>query len=233
MVGAGAAVGGLSVALGGGDAAKIISVYHTGVAGQAGITLVSVAYAVNAAIWAAAYLLGPGFALGDDSVIRLTEFSVGDLPAVPLLAGLPNGPMGSAGTLLLMLPALAGGVAGWGLTQRIRYGRLHAWRPGRGSVADGPEPAWSLLVGAGLVAGPVAGLVMAALVWCSGGPIGAGRLSQIGRSCRWAWSPRSSPGSRCWPVRPPHEPSTPRSGRACASNRPISVDLGCPDRVRR
>ncbi|GAA2685717.1 cell division protein PerM [Actinoplanes palleronii] len=180
MVGAGAAVGGLSIALGGGDAAKIISAYHTGVAGQAGITLISVAYAANAAIWAAAYLLGPGFALGTGSAIRLTEVSVGDLPTVPLLAGLPNGPMGSAGGLLLLLPVIAGGVAGWGLTQRLRYGRAHAWRPGEGSGADAPEPAWSLLFGASLLAGPVTGLVMAALAWCSGGPVGGGRLAEIG-----------------------------------------------------
>ncbi|GIE86707.1 cell division protein PerM [Actinoplanes regularis] len=180
MVGAGGAVGGLSVALSGGDAAKILSAYHTGVAGQAGITLISIAYAANAAIWATAYLLGPGFALGTGTMIRLTEFSVGDLPALPLLAGLPNGPLGAAGTLLLMLPVVVGGVAGWGLTQRLRYGRAHAWGPGRGSGADAPEPSWSLLIGAGLLAGPVAGLLVAALAWYSGGPIGSGRLAEIG-----------------------------------------------------
>ncbi len=180
MVGAGAAVGGLSVALGGGDAAKIIAAYHTGVAGQAGITLISVAYAANAAIWATAYLLGPGFALGVGSTISLTEFSVGDLPTLPLLAGLPNGPVGGGGTLLLALPVIAGAVAGWGLTQRLRYGRANAWGPGRGSGAEAPEPDWSLLIGAGLLAGPVAGLLLGSLAWCSGGPVGAGRLAEIG-----------------------------------------------------
>ncbi|GIF06472.1 cell division protein PerM [Actinoplanes siamensis] len=180
MVGAGAAVGGLSVALGGSDATKIISAYHTGVAGQAGITLISISYAANAAIWATAYLLGPGFALGAGTIVRITEFSVGDLPTLPLLAGLPNGPVGGAGTLLLALPVIAGAVAGWGLTQRLRYGRAHAWGPGRGSGADGPQPPWSLLIGAGLLAGPVAGLLLAALAWCSGGPVGDGRLAQIG-----------------------------------------------------
>jgi hypothetical protein len=180
MVGAGAAVGGLSVALGGGDAAKIIAAYHTGVAGQAGITLISVAYAANAAVWATAYLLGPGFALGAGSIIRLTEFAVGDLPTLPLLAGLPNGPAGSGGTLLLTLPVIAGAVAGWGLTQRLRYGRAHAWGPGRNAGVDAPEPAWSLLIGAGVLAGPVAGLLLAALAWCSGGPVGDGRLAVIG-----------------------------------------------------
>ncbi|GAA2880450.1 hypothetical protein Acy02nite_20140 [Actinoplanes cyaneus] len=180
MLGAGAAVGGLSVALSGGDATKIIAAYHTGTAGQAGITLISVAYAVNAAIWATAYLLGPGFALGAGSIVSVTEVSVGDLPTLPLLAGLPNGPAGAGGALLLTLPVLAGAVAGWGLTQRLRYGRAHAWGPARGSGVDGPEPAWPLLIGAGLLAGPVAGLVVGILAWCSGGPVGSGRLAEIG-----------------------------------------------------
>ncbi|MEV4346081.1 DUF6350 family protein, partial [Actinoplanes sp. NPDC049596] len=118
ILAAGAAVTGLSVAVGGGQAADMISAYRTGVAGQAGITLVSLAYGVNGVIWAAAYLLGPGFALGTGSVVRLTEVTVGPLPTVPLLAGLPNGPMGAVGALLLSIPVLAGLAAGWMLTLR-------------------------------------------------------------------------------------------------------------------
>ncbi|MEV6343468.1 DUF6350 family protein [Actinoplanes sp. NPDC051851] len=180
ILGAGAAAGGLSVALGGGQAADIISAYHTGVAGQAGLTLVSIAYAVNAAVWAAAYLLGPGFALGVGSTIRLTEVNVGNLPTLPLLAGLPAGPMGAAGTLLLMLPVIAGAVAGWGLTQRLRYGRAHAWRPGSRPGADVPEPGWPLLLGTSVLAGPVAGAALALFSWIAGGGVGSGRLSEIG-----------------------------------------------------
>ncbi|WP_243422214.1 DUF6350 family protein, partial [Micromonospora globispora] len=73
LLGAGAGAAGLAVATGGGDAADMIGAYRTGVAGQAGITLVSLAYAPNATIWSAAYLLGPGFAIGTDTAVRTSE----------------------------------------------------------------------------------------------------------------------------------------------------------------
>jgi hypothetical protein len=183
IVGAGAVIGGLAVALGGAQAAEIIANYQTGVAGQAGITLISIGYAVNASIWVAAYLLGPGFALGVDTIVRLTEVTLGAPPMLPLIAGLPEGPMGAAGTTMLALPVIAGAVAGWTLTQRLRFGRDSAWRATRGkgkkTTAD-PEPPWLLVVGSSLFAGPVAGLLMAALAWASGGALGSGRLSEIG-----------------------------------------------------
>ncbi|MEU4158870.1 DUF6350 family protein [Actinoplanes sp. NPDC026670] len=185
VVGAGAVVGGLAVALGGAQAAEIIANYRTGVAGQAGITLISIGYAVNAAIWVAAYLLGPGFAIGTDTAVQLTEVTLGPPPMVPLIAGLPEGPIGAAGTVLLALPVIAGAVAGWTLTQRLRFGRESAWRhtrrksKGKVTVAD-VEPPWLLVITSSLLAGPVAGLVLAGLAWASGGALGSGRLSQIG-----------------------------------------------------
>ncbi|MDY7087844.1 MAG: DUF6350 family protein [Actinomycetota bacterium] len=170
VVAAGAGVAGLSVAFGGGQAADMISAYRTGVAGQAGITLVSLAYGVNGAIWAAAYLLGPGFALGTGSVVRLTEVTVGPLPTLPLLAGLPNGPMGATGALLLALPVLAGLAAGWLMTLRLSREE----HDGRAA------PRWPLVIGGGLLAGPVAGLVLGLLAEFSGGPLGDGRMATIG-----------------------------------------------------
>ncbi|HET6479944.1 MAG TPA: DUF6350 family protein, partial [Actinoplanes sp.] len=172
VLAAGAAVTGLSVAFGGGQAADMISAYRTGVAGQAGITLVSLAYGANGTVWAAAYLLGPGFALGTGSIVRFTEVTVGPLPTLPLLAGLPNGPLGTTGALLLALPVLAGAAAGWLLTQRLTN---------QGKPAAGDEvPAWSLVVGGGLLAGPVAGIVLGLLAQFSGGPLGDGRMATIG-----------------------------------------------------
>jgi hypothetical protein len=171
VLAAGAAVTGLSVALGGGQAADMISAYRTGVAGQAGITLVSLAYGVNGAVWASAYLLGPGFALGTGSIIRLSEVTVGPLPTLPLLAGLPNGPMGVAGALLLALPVLAGMAAGWLLTLRVTREA--------GDAARG-KPPWSLVLGGGLIAGPVAGVALGLMARFSGGSLGNGRLATIG-----------------------------------------------------
>ena len=167
ILAAGAAVTGLSVAVGGGQAADTISAFRTGVAGQAGITLLSLAYGGNAAVWAAAYLLGPGFALGTGSSVSLTEMTADTLPTLPLLAGLPNGPMGAAGAVLLAVPVLAGLAAGVMLTNRLRRDL-------------GQEPRWALVLGSGVLAGPAGGLLIGLLAWFSGGSLGGGRLAVIG-----------------------------------------------------
>ncbi|WP_306209995.1 cell division protein PerM [Actinoplanes sp. RD1] len=187
ILAAGAAFAGLSVATGGGDAADMIAAYRTGVAGQAGITLLSLAYGANATVWAAAYLLGPGFALGVGSEVRLTELSVDRLPTLPLLAGLPTGPMGASGALLLAVPVLAAMAAGWLLSRRL-MGVHHVVEShlttGRQPVRPGDpmpqEPSWPLVLGSAVLAGPIAGLVLGALSWLSSGPLGDGRMARIG-----------------------------------------------------
>jgi len=170
LIGAGAGAAGLAVAVGGGEASDMIGAYRTGVAGQAGITLVSAAYAPNASIWAAAYLLGPGFAVGTDSAVRTTEVTLGALPAVPLLAGLPHGPVGGFGAVLLTVPVIAGMAAGCLLARRAMRVR---------SRERGPA-GWASLLAAAATAGPVAGGMLGLAALASGGPLGAGRLAEIG-----------------------------------------------------
>ncbi|MEU4239365.1 DUF6350 family protein [Actinoplanes sp. NPDC026619] len=172
ILAAGAGATGLSVAIGGGQAAETISVYHTGVAGQAGITLLSLAYGGNAAVWAAAYLVGPGFALGTGSEVGLTDVMVGKLPAMPLLAGVPDGPMGATGAALLAVPVLAGMAAGWLLILRLKRVDEPGDKP--------PELPWSQVLGSSLLAGPAAGLLLGVACQASGGPLGDGRLATIG-----------------------------------------------------
>ncbi|MEV4463266.1 DUF6350 family protein [Micromonospora echinofusca] len=170
ILGAGAGAAGLAVAIGGGDAADLIGAYRTGVAGQAGITLVSLAYAPNAAIWAVSYLLGPGFAVGTDTAVRTSEVSVGALPAVPLLAGLPRGPVDGLGAGLLAVPVLAGMAAGWLLARRLL----------RLAVDDRAPLRWGPLLGPAVIAGPVAGLLLGAAAAGSAGSLGDGRLAEVG-----------------------------------------------------
>ncbi|MDG4821086.1 DUF6350 family protein [Asanoa sp. WMMD1127] len=172
VLGTGAAMAGLSVALSGGDAADVLGAYRTGVAGQVGITLICLAYAPNAAIWAAAYLLGPGFAVGVDTIVRTTEVDVGTLLPLPLAAGIPQGPVGGLGALLLAAPLLAGMVAGWLLARRVL--RLRA------GDAYGRHRSWGSLVGAAAVGGPVAGLLLGLAAQVSRGPVGGPRLAEMG-----------------------------------------------------
>lgn len=170
LLGAGAGAAGLAVATGGGDAADMIGAYRTGVAGQAGITLVSLAYAPNATVWSASYLLGPGFAMGTDTAVRTSEVSVGALPAVPLLAGLPRGPVDGVGVGLLAVPVLAGMAAGWLLARRLL----------RAAADERTAPGWPPLLASAALAGPVAGLLLGVAAAISGGPLGGGRLAEIG-----------------------------------------------------
>jgi hypothetical protein len=175
LLGAGAGVTGLAIALGGGEAADFYGIYRTGIAGQAGLTLVCLAYAPNLATWTAVYLVGPGFAVGTDTVVQASQVAVGKLPAVPVLAGLPLGPLHGAGWLLLVLPLIAGGLASVLLVRR----RVRPRRSRSGDIIV-RLPHWRRLTGAALIAGPVAGLLMAAAAYASGGSLGAGRLSQVG-----------------------------------------------------
>jgi hypothetical protein len=170
VLGAGAGFAGLSVATGGGEAGEMIGAYRTGVAGQAGITLVSMAYAPNTAVWAAAYLLGPGFAVGADTSVRVTEVTVGALPAVPVLAGLPEGPVGGFAAVLLAMPVVAAMVAGWLLARRML----------RDAAAESVALRWRALLGAAVTAGPIAGVLSGAAALLSGGALGDGRLADMG-----------------------------------------------------
>lgn len=182
VLAAGAGFTGLSVAISGGQAAEMIGAYRTGAAGQGGITLVSLGYGVNAAIWAVAYLLGPGFLLGTATTVRLTEVTVGPLPTVPLLAGLPDGPAGATGAALLAVPVLAGMCAGWLLTRRLMRSRELPAAPTKTGVtpAGSGTPRWSLVLGSAAISGPAAGLLLGLLGWLSAGSLGADRLARIG-----------------------------------------------------
>ncbi|MEU4676669.1 DUF6350 family protein [Micromonospora sp. NPDC023737] len=170
LLAAGAGAAGLAVATGGGDAADMIGAYRTGVAGQAGIILISLAYAPNAMVWSTSYLLGPGFAVGTDTAVRTSEVSVGALPAVPLLAGLPRGPMDGLGAALLAVPVLAGMAAGWLLARRLM----------RLAADTRTPPAWGPLLWSAAIGGPVAGVLLGAAAALSGGPLGGGRLAEMG-----------------------------------------------------
>lgn len=176
LLATGAGAAGLAVATAGGAASDMIAAYHTGVAGQTGITLISVAYAPNAVVWAAAYLLGPGFAVGTDSVVRTTEVTLGALPAVPLLAALPHGPIGGAGAALLAIPAVNGMIAGWLLARRLDHAQ---WAPD-GPAANRKPDSWARLLTTAAAAGPAAGVVLGSVAVASSGPLGDGRLAEIG-----------------------------------------------------
>ncbi|MEN3308768.1 MAG: hypothetical protein V7603_4970 [Micromonosporaceae bacterium] len=171
VLGAGAATAGTAIAVAGGDAGDMLAAYHTGFAGQAGLTALCLAYAPNLATWAAAYLVGPGFAVGTGTVVSAARVHLDALPAVPVLVALPSSAVAGLAALLLGVPMAGGMTAGWLLARR---------RMRQAADREAPAPTWAGLLAAAALAGPVAGLVLGLLAWVSGGPLGGGRLSVTG-----------------------------------------------------
>lgn len=167
LLAAGAAMAGLALALAGSEATQMLAAYQAGVAGQIGITAVCLAYLPNLAVWGAAYLVGPGFAIGTGTVVSPGDVLLGPVPALPVFAALPTGPLTGVGPALLSVPLLAGVTAG------LFLGRVRTPGPGRGE-------GWGALIGSAALAGPVAGLAIHLATVVSRGGLGSGRLADLG-----------------------------------------------------
>ncbi len=151
-----------------GNYARIISLYeglHVDVVGSVSITIAQLALLPNIVIWAATWLIGPGFALGTGSAVSPLGTELGPIPAIPLLGALPEGesPFGFLG---LLVPVVLGFFAGLAVRAPLLRDVKHHRLP------------W--VIGTGLAVGLVGGLVLALLAWASGGAAGPGRLATIG-----------------------------------------------------
>jgi len=127
------------------------------------LLLVSLAYVPNAAVCAAAFALGPGFAFGTGTVVAPTGVAVGPLPVFPLLAALPgDAELGGWMLGVVAMPLLAGGVAGLAAVRRY--------------------PAYAIEHAAlrGGLAGVVGGIWFTAIAALAYGSVGPGRLSHVG-----------------------------------------------------
>ncbi|KUN47126.1 hypothetical protein AQJ27_13160 [Streptomyces olivochromogenes] len=137
--------------------------------GRFAVLLLCLALVPNAAVWGAAYGLGPGVVLGAGHVAGpLSASGPGPLlPAFPLLAAVPV--PGTVWTEVGMgVPVVAGVTVAWFL--------VTAGAPGEG------REAWSwgrVAVGVG-VAAVLCGLVMAVLAGVAGGPLGVAALAHFG-----------------------------------------------------
>jgi Family of unknown function (DUF6350) len=149
---AGAIAVGVQIAVSGATATAILGNMHLNFAGDLGIVLVCLAYAPNLAVWASAYLAGPGFTLGQ-------------VPELPVFAGLPERAVTGFGQALLATPVLAGLVAGVLLARRSARGG----RPDPGSLA--------IAAGVAAVAAAAALDIVGRL---AAGSLGSGALANTG-----------------------------------------------------
>ncbi|WP_455011076.1 cell division protein PerM, partial [Nocardiopsis protaetiae] len=149
------------------EAAETTRLLAPGWVGGLLLLLIQLAYLPNAVVFAVCYALGPGFAVGEMTVVAPTGVSVGPLPMLPMLAALPeNGAAPVVSLAALAVPFIAGGVGGV-LTQRSAP-----------DVVSEAAPLW------GFVCGVTTGLLCAALGELAGGSLGGQRLSDVGPS---AW----------------------------------------------
>lgn len=149
--------------------ATVISLYeslHSGVVGGIAVTVGQLAFLPNLVLFAASWLIGPGFAIGVGSSVSPLATQLGPVPAVPFLGALPGGDL-AFGFVGILVPVAAGFLVAAVLRPRL-VDELDVDRP----------VLW--LAGIGVSSGLVAGLLLGALTWAAGGAAGPGRLAEVG-----------------------------------------------------
>ena len=142
----------------------VTSSLDAGLVGSVLLLVLSAVYLPNVVIWAGAYALGPGFAVGAGTSVTPLGVEVGPLPALALLGALPRpGEQPLLVLLVFLVPAAAGVIVGRVLARRL------------------PTLGWTA-VPCAFAASAVAGLTLGVLAALSGGPLGGGRLAVIGPS---------------------------------------------------
>jgi hypothetical protein len=145
------------------EAAAVMSALRLGPGDHLMYVLATVAVAPNAVLLGAAYLLGPGFAIGTGTVVSPTVVALGPVPAFPLLAALPgDGAVPEWAVGVLAVPVVAGAV-----------GAALAQRTYRVTAYDS-----AALRGFG--SGFTAAVLTTMVVGLAGGPMGTGRMADIG-----------------------------------------------------
>ncbi len=140
--------------------------------GRTAVLLLAAALVPNAALWGAAYGLGPGFALGTGATA--TPLGLSGTPAVPdfpLLAAVPApGPATPLNWAACAVPLVAALAVAWCVLRRAAPAdgpRARTWSPRETALTTG-------------LAALGCGALMALLTSAAGGPLGTGALGAFG-----------------------------------------------------
>lgn len=146
---------------------EVVGLYGSiapGIVGGIAVTLGQLLLLPNLAVWAVAWLAGPGFDVTAGSSITLSGAEPGLVPMLPVVGALPTeGQYPQWLLLALLLPVAIGALAAWRTCSRVA--RLSSWRTKLRSS---------------LVAAAVATGVLAVVTFLSAGPAGDDRLRHIG-----------------------------------------------------
>lgn len=158
---------------------QVVATYqelHAGAVGDAAVTLLQLGFLPNLVIYAMAWSTGAGFAFGSGTSIGLTSSTVGSLPMLPLLGAVPNS-LGGVGLLGLLVPVVAGAVAGWWF---LREGEDHLDEWVALKVPFRPLSALLSSLALGVLTGVLTSLATLWLGWISYGSLGVGRFTEVG-----------------------------------------------------
>lgn len=146
---------------------EVMQALEPGPLGGLLVLALSLAYLPTAVLWGSAFAVGPGFAVGADTLVAPAGITLADAPAFPLLTALPgSGRPPTLALLAVAVPFVAGAVAGALAVRALP------------SVSGDRAALW------GLVSGFVAAGGLAILSALAGGPAGPGRMATLGPS---AW----------------------------------------------
>jgi hypothetical protein len=141
----------------------LLTALDAGIVGNIALLLGQLAYAPNAIVWAASYAIGPGFTLGDGSIVSPAATELGALPSIPMLAAVPDvGPGGVSHLWWLALGVAAGAVAATLVVLARPSARFDE----------------TSLVGA--LAGSLAGVAFTGVAWLTSGDLGTDLLAGLG-----------------------------------------------------
>ncbi len=147
------------------DMIGLYETLHTEVVGGIALTAGQLAVLPNLVLWAVAWLVGPGFAIGAGSHVSPAGTALGPIPALPVFGALPTGDS-AFGFVGVLVPVIAGFLAG----VAVRAALVRAL----GYLA--PLTVLGVAAGGGIVGGVLVGFLSAA----SGGAAGPGRLVEVG-----------------------------------------------------
>ncbi|WP_227718728.1 DUF6350 family protein [Micrococcus sp. FDAARGOS_333] len=158
------------------EAVHMYQLVDAGPVGGTMLTLLEIGYLPAMVGWAVAWSAGPGFSIGSESLYSAFGTTTAPVPALPVFAALPA-PWEPWHPVFVLLPVLAGAVAGWWL---LREGENHLddWMVRR------VKTRWmSLLASTGVLAlllGVVSGAIAMVLLALTSGSMGVGTYTVIG-----------------------------------------------------
>lgn len=153
----------VALALDFGAAANVLSRLHTDPGDTVLLCLVIATVLPNAVLFAASYLLGPGFTVGTGTLVSPALVAIGPVPMFPLLAALPDNGATPAWTQWLVgVPVLCAAVGAAWAQHRL------------------PTTAWDQGALRGLVGGALAAALLGLLAAVAGGAAGPGRMADVG-----------------------------------------------------